>query len=230
MRDFKVLLLSATILAGAASTAQAADIYGGSLKDPVIDEPIVYTPPIGWGGLYFGGHLGAAFNEDESYFEGNGEDDDIIDFGNDDTTWLAGLHVGYNWHRPSGWLFGVEGDVSFADDVDYLASIRARLGYAFGETLFYATGGAAFLGFENEIDFLDDDDSAGGWVAGLGIERKLRQNVSIGLEGLYYDFDTDEGFEPVDGGVFYQDDKDFWVVRARLSYHLGGDVYETPLK
>ncbi len=58
----------------------------------------------------------------------------------------GGLHVGYNWQKPGGWVFGIEGDVSFADDIDYLATIRGRLGYAMDSTLIYATGGAAFIG------------------------------------------------------------------------------------
>jgi outer membrane immunogenic protein len=85
--------------------------------------------------------------------------------------------------------------------------------------LFYATGGVALLGFEDE-DSGDDDDLTG-WVAGLGVEHKLRQNVSVGLEGLYYSFDEDDN-----GGD--DEDFDFWTVRARLTYHLG--EHREPLK
>ena len=139
----------------------------------------------------------------------------------DETTWLAGLHVGYNWQKPSGFVWGLEGDVSFADDIDYLASIRGRLGYAAGATLFYATGGWAFLGVE---DYFGDDETLNGWVAGLGIEHKLRQNVSLGLEGLYYNFDEENNYG------YSDDEADFWTVRARLTYHFGGGAYDEALK
>jgi outer membrane immunogenic protein len=195
MNSFKLALLGATFLASTAiiSGANAADVYGrgGSIKD----GPVDYMPAITWTGFYFGAHLGGAFNDDD-----NGGDDD-------DTVFLGGLHAGYNWQKPSNIVFGVEGDVSFADDIDYLASIRGRLGFTTGPTLFYATGGAAFLGVE---DIFGDDDTLNGWVVGLGAEHKLRENVSLGLEGLYYDFSDDDDF----------DDADFWAIRARLTYHF----------
>ena len=85
-----------------------------------------------------------------------------------------------------------------------------RLGYAFGPTLVYATGGAAFIGFDDNVSGSDSDT---GWVGGLGIEHKLRENVSIGAEALYY------GFENDDSG---SDDNNFWAARARLTYHFNG--------
>jgi outer membrane immunogenic protein len=117
-------------------------------------------------------------------------------------------------------VLGIEGDVNFVDDIEYLASLRARIGLAAGPTLFYATGGGAILGFEDDLG--GDDDELTGYVVGLGVEHKLRDNVSVGLEGLYYSFDEDDN-NVVD------DELDFWTVRARLTYHLGGGHRE-PLK
>jgi outer membrane immunogenic protein len=195
VKSLKLALLGATFLAGAGlvSGANAADVYarGGSVKD----GPVDYYPAITWSGFYAGINLGAAFNDED-----NGGDDD------DDTMFIGGFHIGYNWQKPSNVVIGLEGDVDFADDIDYLASIRGRLGYAMGPTLLYATGGVAFLGVDDDFE----DDTLTGWTAGLGIEHKLRENVSLGLEGLYYDFDEDNF-----------DDADFWTVRARLTYHFG---------
>jgi outer membrane immunogenic protein len=70
-------------------------------------------------------------------------------------------------------------------------------------------------------------DSATGGVVGGGLEYKATPNVSLGVEGLFYDFGTDktrlvasQGTEP----LILKDDLDFATVRARLSYHfsLGG--------
>jgi outer membrane immunogenic protein len=193
MNAFKLALLGATFMVGAAavSGAQAADVYsrGGSVKD----GPVDYMPAITWTGFYFGANLGASFNDSET---------------DDDTAFLGGVHAGYNWQRHGNVVLGVEGDVDFADDIDYLASLRGRLGFAAGPTLFYATAGVAFLGVD---DAFGDDDTLTGWVAGLGLEHKVRENVSVGLEGLYYDFDEDDNFGQ---------DADFWAVRARLTFHL----------
>lgn len=208
MKSMKLALLGATALvaAGAISSANAADVYarGGSIKD----APTDYLPAIAWGGAYFGINAGAAFSNDDN--------------ADDDTMFIGGVHIGYNWQRPDNIVLGVEGDVDFGDDIDYLATIRGRLGYAAGPTLFYATGGVAFIGLDDVG--IGGDDSQTGFVVGGGIEHKLRQNVSVGLEGLYYNFDDDNDRFGRD------EDQDFWSVRARLTYHLGGGGYDDPLK
>lgn len=212
-----------------AAAASAADINrGGSYKD----APVDYMPAITWTGFYVGANLGVAFaNNDASIEYGDSEGPiETLNFEGDDNTWLAGVQVGYNWQKDGPWVFGIEGDVSFADDIDYLATIRGRLGYAVGSTLIYATGGAAFIGFE---DGFGDSQSETGWVAGVGIEHKLRPNVSIGLEGLYYNFGGGEDFTIENGegeyARFRSDDADFWTIRARLTYHMG-ERYEDALK
>jgi outer membrane immunogenic protein len=189
-------LASALALGAALPAANAADIDRdrGSIKDT---GPVDYAPSITWTGFYVGAHVGAAFSDNE--------DVEIVD----DAAFLAGAHLGYNWQGPRNLVIGIEGDVSFLDDIDYLASIRGRLGYSFGPTLAYATGGAAFMGFDED---LGGDDSDTGWVAGLGLEHKLRENVSIGAEALYYGFENDD----------FGDDNNFWAARARLTYHFGG--------
>ena len=205
LKTLKMALLGATFLIGAAGAASAADVYnkGGSYKD----APGEYMPAITWTGLYFGINAGAAFT-----------DEDTSD--NDETVFVGGVHLGYNWQKHGPWVFGIEGDVDFADDVDYVATIRGRLGFAAGNTLFYGTAGAAFLGAE---DSFGDDDTLEGWVAGLGLEHKFTQNVSAGLEGLYYNYGEIDG-------AGSDEDLDTWTVRARLTYHLGGDRYGDALK
>ncbi len=191
-------LIGAMALMTAASAANAADIYqgGGSIKDtgPVVD----YAPPITWTGFYIGANIGAAWDDTD--------DVELLD----DSVLIAGGHLGYNWQTSRNVVLGVETDLNFLDDVDYLATIRGRLGYAFGPTLLYATAGAAFIGFEDDGLFGDDSDT--GWVVGGGVEYKLRDNWSLGAEGLYYSFEGDDGFE----------DANFWAARARLTYHFGG--------
>ena len=218
MKALKIALLSTTFIVGVSSAASAADIYPGErvYERSYKDEPVAYVAPLTWGGFYAGIHGGAGFGEDtivDVIDDGGNDDpdDDILAFvDDDDTFWLAGLHAGYNWQRNGPWVFGIEGDVSFGDDLEYLASIRGRIGYSFNNVLVYATGGGAFLGIED--DFFGDDDLTG-WVAGGGMEYKLAQNTSFGVEGLYYSFDEDDD-------LIGNDDEDFWVVRARLSYHF----------
>lgn len=207
MKSIKAALLGATFLLGAGG-AHAADL-GGSLKD----EP-VYAPYISWTGFYLGGHLGGSFGDEIKW---RNLSDDI------DGGFLGGVQVGYN-HQTGNLVLGVEADLSAsgAEYTNYFASIRGRIGVTADRALFYATGGVAFLGWEDDVLLVDPvigtyrlDDSAVGWTAGLGFDYKLNQKLSFGVEGLYYAFNDD-----VTTNVDY--DRDFWTVRARINYHFGG--------
>lgn len=208
------LTLTSALALGAAS-ANAADIYRGEPPVSYKDTPVV-APVSSWAGFYLGGHLGAGFADETEITWDNGETEE----GDDDAEFLGGVHVGYNFQRyGSPLVLGIEGDVSFADNIDYLASIRGRIGYATDRALFYVTGGVAFAEFSKDdfgVDF--DDDTETGWVVGGGAEFKLAGNWSLGLEGLYYDFDDVDQ----DGAGYrnYEDDNSIWVARARLSYHF----------
>jgi len=210
MNAIKSTFLSGVFVAFLALQAQAADLNGTSLKD----APIVPPPP-SWAGWYFGGHVGGGFNDNDSTLI---IDDVAFAPDEDRAQWLGGVHLGYNFDRyGGGWLWGIEGDVSFADNIDYLASIRGRLGFTNNEVLFYATAGGAFTSFGNG---LGDSDDETGWVVGLGIEGKVYRQVSLGLEALYYDFGDGDTIDLGGGDSFIEADPNFWVVRARLSYHF----------
>lgn len=81
-----------------------------------------------------------------------------------------------------------------------LAALRLRGGYAFGDNLFYATGGVAqgdvqhsFRSTNTANTFVQrGDDSASGYQFGGGYERKLTPDITLGLEYLYTNLDDDE--------------------------------------
>jgi outer membrane immunogenic protein len=230
------------------------------------DERTAYEPPMApiWGGLYVGGHIGGLWSGDDSVsLTSKCKDTDscyckwckstdwkdvkhhkFTTDGDDDVSLLGGLHIGYNI-QDGAMVYGIEADASFGDRVDYLATIRARLGYAVNELLIYATAGVAFAGFDDNQAYWDgrrkdikigqsDDDTRVGLVVGGGVEYKVASNVSIGLEGLYYAFadrDDDYSWEKYckEYNLNVENDNDLYVVRARLTYHMQ-DAYEAPLK
>jgi outer membrane immunogenic protein len=71
--------------------------------------------------------------------------------------WLGGVLAGCDLALPNDWVAGIEADFSLADikqtdnyndaaitlRMDYLATLRGRLGYAWNRSLIYATGGLA---------------------------------------------------------------------------------------
>ncbi|MEJ2229315.1 MAG: outer membrane beta-barrel protein [Alphaproteobacteria bacterium] len=198
-----LLAVAVTAIAFTASSANAADIYRRD-HHSMKDAPSAYMPPIVWAGFYMGGHAGVGWaGDDRDYLDNNEQA-------------LGGLHLGYNWQSPQKIVLGIEGDADIAKEFSYLASVRARLGVSYARALFYVTGGVAFADFKNK-----HFDTTTGWVAGVGVDKMVSDQFSVGLEGLYYGFEEAK-YDNTD------DSADVWAVRARLSYHFGADAI--PLK
>jgi opacity protein-like surface antigen len=131
-----------------------------------------------------------------------------------------GIRGGYDWQMED-WVFGVVaeyGDNDIRDavsafsttparytmlrKVDGLFALRARAGFAVGETgnnLVYITGGYAradvanYFFTSNGVNTFTNsgDDSASGVQAGLGWERRFGTNFAMGLEYLHTRLDDD---------------------------------------
>jgi outer membrane immunogenic protein len=217
----------------AASPALAADMhesYGGVKDDSVV------TIRGNWSGPYVGGHVGGLWS--------NGSADMRADYGPNQfpvppvvevhkdlggSSAAGGVHAGHNWQNGA-LVVGLEGDASFGGNVDYLASVRGRLGFVANNWLFFGTGGIGFMG-QSASGYLEDPygsklhyDVGGdsvGYVVGGGVEVKLNKNWSVGAEGLYYGFDAPTYYK--DAGtpeIKAEGASDLAVVRGRLSYHL----------
>jgi outer membrane immunogenic protein len=199
---------------------------------PVSAQPFIGGP---WSGLYVGGNLGGAFDANKLGFSDLSAAQDLsFSSQNNDSKFLGGVHAGYDF-QPGGIMFGVEGDSDFGDNINYLASIRGRLGVPIGPVLIYGTGGAAFEGAHEQ--FAVNSTAGGvstfsrhvnktGWTVGGGVETYIMPALSIGAEGLWYDLGRDTvdlttppgtGAEPFS----VTDDRKFAVARARITYHLG---------
>ena len=156
--------------------------------------------------------------------------------GNSDARFLGGIHSGYNWQFDSRWVLGVEGDISWTDidnrvtsaplfsnaglpflassfsiseKVNWLASLRARLGFvAWPNTLIYATGGVAWenVDYNAVANFsatppvtASFSKTNTGFVVGGGIEWQAFPQVLLRAEYLFYGFNQDQsgfGFVP----------------------------------
>lgn len=122
-----------------------------------------------------------------------------------------GARVGYDVSLGSGWLMGVEGAINpgavsdtIADPagelrdtittkLDQNMELKARLGYVTGQTLLYGTAGIASA---RSTILLDDavapneTDTLKGMLIGAGVEHKLSDKLSISLEYIHTDYDT----------------------------------------
>ena len=110
--------------------------------------------------------------------------------------------------RPGQSLDESPQNLRLSSSIDFLASLRGRLGYATGPVLVYGTGGVAWAGYsasatspEGEADPRDGDpanesgtyrwsDDRIGWVIGGGVEMQVSENVTVRFEALHYDFGT----------------------------------------
>jgi hypothetical protein len=118
------------------------------------------------------------------------------------------------------------------DGRTWFGTLRGRLGYAFGNTLLYGTGGFAYGGVkqQNYADVLfSNDDTRTGWTAGAGIEYKVSGNWSLKGEYQYVDFGK-EDLSGTDGKSMEGPETSFHTAKIGLNYRLGSSSSYEPLK
>ncbi|WP_136656791.1 outer membrane beta-barrel protein [Nitratireductor sp. XY-223] len=207
-----------------------------------------------WQGIYAGvsGGIGSFNGRATDWDRGTISDPD----GDIDQRGFAGIfgaQAGYN-HQMGGLVFGIEGDVSWTgfseerafldgtsldsyvkSNMDWLATVRGRMGVANDQAMAYVTGGLALAGVEHCANndpsapcSIDNDNNIAwsgtqpGLVAGAGVEARLSDRWSFKSEYLY--------LVTADKNIVYNtvDDEDIdfgfdaHIFRVGLNYHLGG--------
>ncbi|WP_119268618.1 outer membrane protein [Taklimakanibacter deserti] len=196
-----------------------------------------------WTGPYIGGFIMGVGVESHYDSECNDPNECAFDPEMSGMTWGGGVLAGFNFELGDGFLLGVEGDWGWAGKIDNddpieatemkikdIATLRARAGYIFNDdTLFYATGGAAWVrttfggevGDPNNPDrpFIDDTQWTSGWTIGGGIEHAFNEALHARLEYLYIDL-NDEEYD-LDVGTVNLNFEGIHLVRAGLTYNFG---------
>lgn len=195
-----------------AASGALAGGYVAPVVDPVTTVPVIKAAPASnWAGGYVGGSLGYAFGADDVIGLDLYEDGDLIerntDLGQVDVKGAtAGLHAGYRWQRGN-WVFGpelwIEGgsvdatdtvsadpEVEVESTVNHLVGLQIKTGYVVNpQTLVYGTAGAVY----GDLDYTLSGDGGSatvnydttGYTLGLGVEHKLRDNLSVFAEWQY---------------------------------------------
>jgi outer membrane immunogenic protein len=88
---------------------------------------------------------------------------------------------------------------------NFLSSMRAKAGYAFGDILGYGTIGWAYSTANYEDPSGSQSKTIGGSVFGFGAEYALTRNVSIRAEYLRYDFGNATYSTPYSSKQIYTD-------------------------
>jgi outer membrane immunogenic protein len=124
---------------------------------------------------------------------------------------------------------------NFETEQDWIATARARLGYAADKWLWYVTGGVAYAGLEVNNDACAVAANACrvptsvkrfGWIAGVGTEYALGGGWSAKGEALYANFGTfhyDDS--PAANGCVQCYSMDVkmheWILRLGINYRFG---------
>jgi outer membrane immunogenic protein len=206
-------LLGLMLTSAIAFSASAADL-GGGYKD----GPAYSYGSVDWRGWYAGFNAGGGGTSDSGDLSPSGG--------------FGGGQIGYNWQGVFGmgrnWVVGIEGDIqgSGIDDsvagnrssLNWFGTVRGRVGYSFGPTLVYGTGGFAFGEVENTGA---PTETQTGWVIGGGAEHKFNPLWSIKAEYQHISLDASDpnGAGPL--GFTNSDRSRVDTFRVGLNYHMG---------
>ncbi len=194
MNKTLLLLAAGASVLAISSAASAADL----MVEPAIAAEAVAASG-NWDGAYvgaFGGYGWGALS------------DDLVPNGTypEPAGWLLGVNAGVNFTLTDGIVAGIVGDIAWADmnetlvngpvsmgsSVDWVGSVRGRLGFDGGAFMPYLTGGLAVA--HNTVDYVtpgpvgSDDQIHVGWTAGAGVEFAATENVSVDLLYRYSDY------------------------------------------
>ena len=229
--------LAAALASGLTMSAHAGDA-GGQMP---LKAAVAPAPYYGWAGFYVGGHVAYSLGRADSTLSDPAPTPSSNAFG----SLYGGLQAGYNYVLPSRVLLGIEADITFpyffedgtiftggtargstiSDQIDYIATLRGRFGYAFDRWLIYATGGLAWsqARFGETPGVASDEDlvqlTRVGSAIGLGAELAIAPDWSVRVEYLYDHFGGVAGVFP--SGTGYQSVFDIQTLRLGLNYKLG---------
>jgi len=210
-----------TILVAAAF--MMATTVASSAADLPVKAPVAPVSAWSWTGVYIGGNIGGGVAS--SHF-----DDPCFTCSSATPTagfFTGGAQIGYNYQFGSG-LVGVEADVNgnsnfkssviggddsdaftVRSNIDVSGTIRARAGLVVGNTLVYATGGAAWADVKQTgTEFCNStttcftlgtsfpsgaatgrtanfDGTKWGGVVGAGLEYMINPHFTVGAEFLH---------------------------------------------
>ncbi len=203
-------LLATAVLITLGSPAIGADL----LPDYVAAAPA--APAWSFAGCYVGGNVGGLWAESEKWIVRTPGGDFYGQSlgGHDLDDWIGGVQAGCDYQFAGGVVLGVSGDygwtnakgshasarefgVSYHSDIDSLASVTGRIGYAWDRLLGYVKAGASW----EEVDYSAStiligtayraSDTRSGWTIGGGGEYAITRFLSGFVEYNYHDFGTE---------------------------------------
>jgi outer membrane immunogenic protein len=178
-----VYFVSAVALMIAPVSASAADAVFQTNVVPVPPVTVPVKTTYDWSGAYVGVTAGGLV--DNKKLPG------VKSF--KDSSFVGGIHAGYNHQTDENWVLGVEGDINIAKrkknapvSLKQYATARVRAGYAIDRFLPYVDGGVV-------VAKLDTHGAKGkgrthlGYTLGGGLEYAVTDNITTRISYHYVD-------------------------------------------
>jgi outer membrane immunogenic protein len=215
MKKTSVIVI-ALMTVGMGGITNAADL---ALKARAAPSDFSPLPMSTWTGFYVGLNGGGGWGTTSHSATGSIAGNTLASGDFDASGGLFGGTIGYNYQLSGPWVAGLEADLDWADisgsksftsafvsgavssRLDWLDTFRGRLGYSFGPSLLYVTGGAAYGSVTSQVSastailggiagFVGQSDTRLGWTIGAGYEYRFTPQLSGKLEYLYVDLGT----------------------------------------
>ncbi len=149
-----------------------------------------------WTGFYAGGAVGYSFFD--------AKDRPPYGFGGPDPDGFTGTAFAGANFQTGQLLLGMEADITGGDlkeskdwltplEINYVGTVRGRVGFSMGDMLLYATGGLAYsrMTARHSIPADSAREMFLGWTAGAGIDLHVNERWFIRTEYLYTDLGTE---------------------------------------
>ncbi|MGY8665646.1 carbohydrate porin [Bradyrhizobium sp. UFLA05-109] len=219
---------------------RAADL---PLKAPAVEA--IYD----WTGFYVGGHVAYG---DASFGPGtNPLPEQGLIFPHSATGISGGYQLGYNRQLANHVVLGIEADATFTGPldpaalgrdphpfnttIDYVGTVRGRVGYAFGRLMPYVTGGFAWGHTHINVNDANGDAQfpvghyQTGWTAGLGLEFAVSGNWTAKAEYEYIDL-ARHAYDLSGFGLANVDvDPRIHLFKLGLNYQFGDTPWMAPV-
>ena len=247
--------------------ALAMVVAGPSLAaDLPMKMEMPVAPRFMWTGCYLGGHFGGGRGSKDMTDPVLLVQDSLIAPGTtaglttvttSPTGAVVGGQIGCDYQFASNLVIGIEGTASGTTmkasslvglpftgqsalvqaNNDFLASVTARVGYAFDTVLVYARGGFAVAGDKYNVSGGDFNgggpfnfqglDNRYGWVAGGGVDWAFTRHWSMNVEYNYYGFGNGNTLmtEQISAGAFsgvVNVRQSVQVVKVGFNFHMWG--------
>ena len=211
-----------------------------------------YIAPVAanWTGWYLGGNIGSGTGRSPTTLSAVGFVPDQFSLNPDGV--IGGGQVGYNWQSGS-WVYGIETDIQASSQRDnktvvalgsaaydsklpWMGTVRGRLGYSVGQSLFYVTGGYAYGSVKTKINtaggqVANYSKTQDGYAVGAGIETPFKllglfgPNWTSKTEYLYVDLGSNANTFATNLGATTSSSKvTEHLFRTGLNYHFNTPV------